>query len=241
MPQAIRHAVAFVCACADHPITPRRPPRETKYGEAGRQSDDSTRPVQPSCRRRRCGSFLYHADLALGSIRAAPDDLYQQQLFLHSFVTMVSVRNEAIGESITREQFESMPQIAVSLTGRARGAYDSAFDEYGINRNVYLTTPHFLVVPLLIDEHPELIATVPLELGNVFAKLGTVKLVPPPVALPPFALRQHWHPRFHDEPGNIWLRQLIKRTFERYPNLSGCGAIPMRRSVTLGLLTTTSQ
>lgn len=158
-------------------------------------------------------------DLALGSIRAAPDNLYQQQLFLHAFVTMVSVRNKEIGESITREQFETMPQIVVSLTGRAGATYDSAFDEYGIHRNVYLTTPHFLVVPLLIDEHPELIATVPLELGNVFAKLGTVKIVPPPVPLPPFALRQLWHPRFHDEPANIWLRQLIKRTFERYPDL----------------------
>ena len=38
------------------------------------------------------------ADLALGAIRAAPDDLYQQQLFLHSFVTMVSVRNKEIAE-----------------------------------------------------------------------------------------------------------------------------------------------
>jgi DNA-binding transcriptional LysR family regulator len=159
------------------------------------------------------------ADIALGSIRAAPDNLFQQQLFLHSFVTMASVRNETIGESITREQFETIPQIVVSLTGRASAAYDSAFDEYGIKRNVYLTTPHFLVVPLLIDEHPELIATVPLELGNVFAKLGTVRILPPPVALPPFALRQHWHPRFHDEPGNIWLRQLIKQTFERYPEM----------------------
>jgi DNA-binding transcriptional LysR family regulator len=159
------------------------------------------------------------ANIALGSIRAAPDNLFQQQLFLHSFVTMASVRNETIGESITREQFETIPQIVVSLTGRASAAYDSAFEEYGIKRNVYLTTPHFLVVPLLIDEHPELIATVPLELGNVFAKLGTVRILPPPVGLPPFALRQHWHPRFHDEPGNIWLRQLIKQTFEHYPEM----------------------
>jgi DNA-binding transcriptional LysR family regulator len=160
------------------------------------------------------------ADLALGSIHAVPDNLFQQQLFLHSFVTIASVRNKAIGEFITREQFETMPQIEVSLTGRVSSAYDGAYDEYGMKRNVYLTTPHFLAVPLLIDEYPELIATVPLELGNVFAKLGTVKVVPPPVPLPPFALRQHWHPRFHSEPGNVWLRQTIKRTFERYPESS---------------------
>lgn len=159
------------------------------------------------------------ADLALGSVHAAPDGLFQQQLFLHTFVTMVSVHNKAVGRKISRVQFESMPQIVVSLTGRASAAYDSAFDEYGIKRNIYLTTPHFLVVPHLIDAQPDLIATVPLELGNVFARLGTIRIMPPPVPLPPFALRQHWHPRFHDDPANIWLRHLIKETFDHYPDI----------------------
>ncbi|CAB3726974.1 LysR family transcriptional regulator [Paraburkholderia rhynchosiae] len=159
------------------------------------------------------------ADLALGSIYAAPEGLFQQQLFMHTFVTVVSARNRKVGKTLTREQFESMPQIAVSLTGRANAAYDSAFDAYGIKRNIYLTTPHFLAVPLLIDAHPDLIATVPLELGTVFSRLGTVKILPTPVALPPFALRQHWHSRFHADAANVWLRHLIKDTFENYPDV----------------------
>ncbi|KWF30771.1 ABC transporter substrate-binding protein [Burkholderia pseudomultivorans] len=161
------------------------------------------------------------ADLALGSIHAAPEGLFQQQLFMHSFVTLVSVRNRRVGKTLTRAQFETMPQIVVSLTGRASAAYDNAFDAYGVKRNIYLTTPHFLVVPHLIDAHPELIATVPLELGTVFSKLGTVRIVPPPVPLPPFALRQHWHSRFNADPANVWLRHLIKETFEHYPEIYG--------------------
>ncbi|WP_179258883.1 LysR family transcriptional regulator [Burkholderia aenigmatica] len=160
------------------------------------------------------------ADLALGSIHAAPEGLYQQQLFMHSLVTLVSVRNRKIGKTLTREQFEAMPQIVVSLTGRASAAYDSAFDAYGIRRNIFLTTPHFLAVPHLIDAQPDLIATVPLELGKVFSKLGTVRMLPPPVELPPFALRQHWHSRLNTDPANVWLRHLIKETFEDYPNIN---------------------
>ena len=188
------------------------------------------RKVAPHCTLRSVQVTLEHieatlatgeADIALGSVRAAPDGLYQQQLFLHTFVTMVSVHNKAIGRTISRTQFERMPQIVVSLTGRASAAYDSAFEEYGIKRNIFLTTPHFLVVPHLIDAQRDLIATVPLELGNVFSKLGTVKLVPPPVPLPPFALRQHWHPRLHNDPANIWLRKLIKQMFDRYPDVDG--------------------
>jgi DNA-binding transcriptional LysR family regulator len=160
------------------------------------------------------------ADLALGSIHAAPEGLYQQQLFMHTFVTLVSTRNRKIGKTLSRAQFETMPQIAVSLSGRASAAYDSAFDAYGVKRNVYLTTPHFLAVPHLIDAQPDLIATVPLELGLVFSRLGTVKIVPPPVELPPFALRQLWHSRFNADPANVWLRRLIKETFEHYPEIS---------------------
>ncbi|WP_396333518.1 LysR family transcriptional regulator [Burkholderia anthina] len=163
------------------------------------------------------------ADLALGSIHAAPEGLFQQQLFMHSFVTVVSVRNRKVGKTLTRAQFEAMPQIVVSLTGRASAAYDNAFDAYGIRRNIYLTTPHFLAVPHLIDAQPDLIATVPLELGTVFSRLGTVRILPPPVALPPFALRQHWHARFNTDPANVWLRHLIKETFERYPDVNEGG------------------
>ncbi|MGT2491037.1 hypothetical protein ACU4GD_12085 [Cupriavidus basilensis] len=39
------------------------------------------------------------------------------------------------------------------------------------------------------------------------------------MALPKFAIKQHWHPRFHHDPAIIWLRELVKRTFEHYPKV----------------------
>jgi DNA-binding transcriptional LysR family regulator len=161
------------------------------------------------------------ADLALGAIHSVSEQLFQQQLFLHSSVIMVSVRNTEIGETITREQFETTPQIVVTSGGRNSAGYDSALDEHGIRPRVFLSTPHFLIVPLLIDEHPDLISIVPLELGNVFEKLGTVRILLPPVPLPLFAVRQFWHPRFHGDRANIWLRQLIKQTFEHHRDYQG--------------------
>ena len=90
-------------------------------------------------------------------------------------------------------------------------------EEQGVKRNIFLSTPHFLVVPLLLDQHPDLIATVPQELGNVFGGYGLVRVLEPPLPLPSFALRQHWHPRFHQDPAIIWLRELVKDTFDGYP------------------------
>ncbi|MCY1211500.1 Nodulation protein D 2 [compost metagenome] len=157
------------------------------------------------------------ADLVLGSVRTAPVALFQQQLFMHGFVTIVSSRNQTVGDTLTVEQFETMPHIAVSLAGRSSPAYDAAFESHGLKRRVYVYTPHFLSVPLLMDREPDLIATVPEELANVFSRYGVVRVVKPPVALPPFALSQYWHPRFHHDPAIVWLRQLVKQTFDQYP------------------------
>lgn len=159
------------------------------------------------------------ADLAVGSIRSVPEGLFQQRLFLHSLVSIVHARNKAVGSRLTLAQFEQMPQIVVSLTGSGTEAYDSAVEQQGIRRNVFLTTPHFLSVPLLIERNPDLIATVPLELANVFGRYGFLRAVEPPVSLPPLALNQHWHPRFHHDPAIIWLRELMKSTFENYPQI----------------------
>ncbi len=70
-----------------------------------------------------------------------------------------------------------------------------------------------------MDAHPELIATVPLQLAEVFKGYGSVRMMAPPVPLPPFALNQHWHSRFHHDPAIIWLRALMKETFENYPDV----------------------
>ena len=159
------------------------------------------------------------ADLALGSIRAAPKGLYQQRLFLHEFRTIASVRNSKVGAEMTRELFESLPHVVVSLTGRTTESYDVALESQGVRRNISVITPHFLMVPLLMDRHPDLLATVPQALADVYTQLQVVRSFEPPVAIAPFPLNQHWHPRFHHDPAIIWLRERVKKTFENYPNI----------------------
>jgi DNA-binding transcriptional LysR family regulator len=160
------------------------------------------------------------ADLALGSVRAPAEILFRQRLFMHSFVAIVSTRNREVGAKLSLKQFERLPHVAVALTGKPGSTYDAVLDEQGVQRNVVLTTPHFLTVPLLLERQPELIATVPVELAKVFERYGAVRSLQLPVSLPPFALDQYWHSRFHHDPAIVWLRELVKRTFEHYPDIS---------------------
>jgi DNA-binding transcriptional LysR family regulator len=159
------------------------------------------------------------ADLALGSIAAAPDTLFRQRLFMHQLATIVSVKNTDVGDELTREQFESFPHVVVTLSGSVSAAYDSEYEAFGLHRHARVFTPHFLTVPLLMDQQHDLIATVPLELANVFARYGVIRVVRSPIELPPFALSQYWHPRFHHDPAIVWLRGMVREVFEHYPDL----------------------
>jgi DNA-binding transcriptional LysR family regulator len=160
-------------------------------------------------------------DLALGSVLNATEGLYQEELFTHTVVCIVSVKNTQIGATITLDEYRSMPHIAVTLTGQNKTPYDRAVEDAGIDRDLRILTPHFLTIPLILDQHPEYIATVPRELGAVFSHHGIVRMIEPPVALPVFPLKQYWHPRFHHDRANRWLRELTGTTFHTLPPRHG--------------------
>lgn len=71
---------------------------------------------------------------------------------------------------------------------------------------------------MILEKNPSLIATVPSELGKTFLRYNAVKVIKTPIKSPSFHLRQYWHPRYHHDPGNTWLRQLVKLLFDRYMN-----------------------
>jgi hypothetical protein len=40
-----------------------------------------------------------------------------------------------------------------------------------------------------------------------------VRILSLPFDIPGYAVKQHWHDRFHAEPGNIWLRRSVADLF----------------------------
>ncbi|MCW5771297.1 MAG: hypothetical protein KIT16_06645 [Rhodospirillaceae bacterium] len=54
-----------------------------------------------------------------------------------------------------------------------------------------------------------------LNLLRVFtAILETRSVLPLPVDIPKFQVKQHWHERFHQDPGNRWLRGEVVALFQ---------------------------
>jgi DNA-binding transcriptional LysR family regulator len=156
-------------------------------------------------------------DVALGyfpELQSAA--LFQQRLFTHSFVCIVGRDSPGMGAAMTRKQYqEGSHGVVVAEDGRD-DILESDLRSHGISRRIVLRVRHFLAIPTILS-HSNLIFTVPYAIGASLAKLGDVKLVRPPFKASPRVVKQHWHSRFHHDPANRWIRNVIAALFVSGP------------------------
>ena len=149
-------------------------------------------------------------DLAVGYMPSLEAGFYQQTLFRQGFVCLASRNHPRIRERPSRQAFCREGHVVVSTSGTGHAIVDREFHKRDVQRNVVLRVPSFLGVARLVAS-TELLAIVPRLLGEAMAKQEEINIFPPPIALPTYAVKQHWHARFHADEGNIWFRKLIAR------------------------------
>jgi DNA-binding transcriptional LysR family regulator len=147
-------------------------------------------------------------DLAVGFMPQLEAGFYQQTLFRQNFVCLVAQQHPRIGDKLTRKAFSAESHILVSTSGTGHAIVDKVLAKAGIQRHVALHLPSFLGVARIVAQ-TELLVIVPRVLGETLALQEPVRLLPPPVALPAYAVKQHWHERFNADAGNAWLRRCV--------------------------------
>jgi len=65
----------------------------------------------------------------------------------------------------------------------------------------------------VIASKTDAVVTLPSSLATGLAEQLGLRLVTPPVKLPRIEVSQHWHERFHREPGSQWIRQVFAELF----------------------------
>ncbi len=158
-------------------------------------------------------------DLAVGLF---PDlkraSFYQQRLFQHPFVCIVRADHPLIGRKMTIQQFLDASHAVIEAEGRNYEIFERVLERRGLKRRVVLSIPHFLSIPMVIADS-DLIVTIPYVLAEVFARSTKIRLVPPPIKVGTYDVRQYWHERFHKDPANRWLRTAIAERFRKGPDL----------------------
>ncbi|WP_270937202.1 LysR family transcriptional regulator [Falsiroseomonas oryzae] len=140
--------------------------------------------------------------------QALPPGLRREALYRDDFVTVLRAGHPAL-EDWSLERFVALEHVLVTVLGEGRGAIDSALRERGLARHVALRLPHFYAAMAVVAES-DLVVTLPrsIAVGHA-AALGLVALEPP-LAPPPFTAAVIWPDVLDADPGNAWLRSLVR-------------------------------
>jgi len=147
-------------------------------------------------------------DLAVGFMPHLEAGFYQQTLFQQDFVCLAAADHPRVKARPNKQQFLAEGHIVVTTSGTGHVIVDKVLAQKGYERRIALKVPSFLGVARLVAQ-TELLVIVPRRLGEALAEQERVRLFDPPVHLPPFAVKQHWHERFHADGANAWLRRTL--------------------------------
>ena len=151
-------------------------------------------------------------DLAVGFLPGLTTGMRQQPLFREHYVCMLRADHPVIGARISAKQFRLAAHVLVSYAGTGHQVIEETFVREGLSGRIAARVPDFLVVPMILAR-TELIVTLPSRVAAVFAQLGRFKVLELPIGMPSFEVRLHWHQRFHQDPANRWLREVMAELY----------------------------
>ena len=152
------------------------------------------------------------ADLALGFLPDLESGFYQQTLYEQDWICVVGVGHPRIQRTLTRAAYKREAHVGVA-SGVGHLQLDAALKEAGITRRILLQLPGFLGLSAVLAD-TELVATLPRLIAETLARSADLRTFACPVKVPHFPVKQHWHARYHQEPGNQWLRGLCTELFQ---------------------------
>lgn len=148
------------------------------------------------------------ADLAISFMPHLEAGFYQQVLFRQHYVVLASADHPRIRNGLSRKRFESEDHVVFTTAGTGHQMIDQELAKQGIHRRIALTIPNFVGAAFVI-EHTDLLMIIPRRLAELLRGRGEFSIFPLPFQMPDYAVKQHWHERYHHDPGNRWLRGLI--------------------------------
>ena len=153
-------------------------------------------------------------DLALGFLPELSQGIVQKRLFRDRYVCLVRADHPRVGSRLTLTQFLAATHVLVSSRGSAHEIVEQTLRNQGLRRRIALRVPHFTVVPMILARTDHMVI-VPEGLVRAVAPFGRFKSLRPPVDIPALDVKVHWHERFDQDPGMIWLRGLIVELYAR--------------------------
>jgi molybdate transport repressor ModE-like protein len=147
-------------------------------------------------------------DLACGFFTNLTTGFRQSLLFRERYVCIVHRDHPAFRSGMTLDAFKDVQHAVADPAGMAHAFVDQWLARHGVFRNAGLRVPGFQVLPLIIA-NSDMLAFVPARLAASVAAHLPIRILQPPVHIPPFDIRMFWHERYHHDPGSRWMRRVL--------------------------------
>jgi DNA-binding transcriptional LysR family regulator len=151
-------------------------------------------------------------DLALSNVRVRKP-FHEFELGIPPYATVARIGHPSIRDRLTLAGFRSARHLLVTPAagGIIHGeAIERALRDPAVNADIAVQVSHFHSVATIVSES-DLIATIPWGLAQAMAAHYRLRVFKPPIRLPLTPLLVIWHERYHRDPGNVWLRDLLCR------------------------------
>ena len=163
--------------------------------------------------------------LVLGRIVDPPDNLVVQHLMDEGLACAVRADHPAIGDAMTREQFETMKHVNIVPPGRMRAGLFQALAQQQLKRDVAISVTNFFAAAEMIAV-TDYCATLPSLICRQLMHDPRLKILPAPVDLGSFPVEMAWHVRYRHDPAHRWLRALIGEVITDFKGKTAATAMP---------------
>jgi len=153
-------------------------------------------------------------DLAVGYLPQLREKIRRARLFAEHYVCMTRPDHPLgrRGGALSLKDFLAARHVLISSMGSGHQQLERALAEHGVEQNVALRVPHFVVVPLIVAG-TDLVVSLPKHVADVWAGLVKVRVHPLPIRIPSFDVSLYWHPRVENDAANRWLREALVHLF----------------------------
>lgn len=146
-------------------------------------------------------------DLLIGRQHDQEGVIRQQTIYTDHYACLMRADHPLASATLSLEQYVALPHILLSPFRAGEGVVDQALHKLGLERQIVLYQPYFLLVPYLL-ERSDMIITMPCRPATLIMS-PKLRMYEPPVKLEPYDVGLRWHERFHDDLALRWLRQIV--------------------------------
>jgi LysR family transcriptional activator of mexEF-oprN operon len=133
----------------------------------------------------------------------------QQALYEEGYSCLFDGRRLGLASPIGLQEYIAHPHLLMSFVGDFEGVVDEPLRRLKRSRRVVLSTTRFSTLPFILKE-TDTIATLPTSMARRCARVFGLTLSAAPIPLETFTISMLWHARSDQDPGHVWLRELIR-------------------------------